>query len=57
MKARIKVLPSSAQIPSAATDKKAVDKQVARAIAELKPGYCRSDSEPKLAGLSLTYRR
>ena len=44
MKARIKVLPSSAQIPSAATDKKAVDKQVARAIAELKRNVRRKEA-------------
>jgi plastocyanin len=44
MKARIKVLPTSAQVPSAATDKKAVDKQVARTIAELKRNLRRKEA-------------
>jgi len=44
MKARIKVLPKSAHIPSVAADKKAVDKQLAATIAELKRNYRRKDA-------------
>lgn len=44
MKARIKVLPRSAQIPSAAADKQAVDKQVARTITELRRNLRRKEA-------------
>jgi plastocyanin len=44
MKARIKVLPKRAHIPSAAADKAAVRKQLARAIAELKRNLKRKDA-------------
>jgi plastocyanin len=44
MKARVKVVPRSARIPSAAADKKAVDKQVASTIAQLKRDLKRSDA-------------
>ena len=44
MKARIKVLPKRAHIPSAAADKAAVRKQLAKAIAELKRNLKRKDA-------------
>jgi plastocyanin len=44
MKARIKVLPKSARIPSAAADKKAVDKQLAKTVADIKRSNKRKDA-------------